>query len=109
MSAIQGFLKSMEKRSGLSELPVISWVSVVEGCPLSGVPLYSKCNTMATHILQCICSTPVLYMRTGHALYEHLFILVCVLFLHNSTLMEDVFLSESQKQISDHNSCCYPS
>ena len=30
----------MEKRSGLSELSVISWVFAVEGCPLSGVPLY---------------------------------------------------------------------
>ena len=30
----------MEKRSGLSELSVISWVSAVEGRPLSGVPLY---------------------------------------------------------------------
>ena len=30
----------MEKRSGLSELSVISCVSAVEGCPLSGVPLY---------------------------------------------------------------------
>ena len=41
VSAIQGFLKSMEKRSGHSELFVISWVSTVEGCPLSGVPLHS--------------------------------------------------------------------
>ena len=29
-----------EGQSGLSELSVISWVSAVEGCPLSGVPLY---------------------------------------------------------------------
>jgi len=28
---------------------------------------------MATLILQYICTTPVLYMRTGYALYEHLF------------------------------------
>ena len=35
---------------------------------------YSKCNTMATPILQCICTTPVLYMRTGYVLYEHLFL-----------------------------------
>ena len=27
---------SMKKRSGLSELSVISWVSAVEECPLSG-------------------------------------------------------------------------
>ena len=32
-------LKSMEIRSGLSELFVISQVSTIEGCPLSGVPL----------------------------------------------------------------------
>ena len=31
----------MEGQSGLSELSVISWVSAFEGCPLSGVPLYS--------------------------------------------------------------------
>ena len=33
VSAIQEFLMSMEKRSGLSELSIISWVSTVEGCP----------------------------------------------------------------------------
>ena len=33
-------LKSMEIQSGHSELSVISQVSAVEGCPLSGVPLY---------------------------------------------------------------------
>ena len=31
--------KSIEKQSGLSELSVILWVSAVEGCPLSRVPL----------------------------------------------------------------------
>jgi len=31
----------MEKWSRLSELSVISWVPAVEGCPLSGVPLYA--------------------------------------------------------------------
>ena len=32
----------MEGQSGLSDLSVtcILWVSTVEGCPLSGVPLY---------------------------------------------------------------------
>lgn len=32
----------MERQLGVSELPesVISWLSTVEGCPLSGVPLY---------------------------------------------------------------------
>ena len=31
-----------EGQSGLSELSVTSWVSSVEGCPLSGVPLYTQ-------------------------------------------------------------------
>ena len=30
----------MEGQSGLSESSVISWVSAIQGCPLSGVPLY---------------------------------------------------------------------
>ena len=30
----------MERQWGLSELSAILWVSAVEGCPLSGVPLY---------------------------------------------------------------------
>ena len=30
----------MEMQSGLSELSAISWVSAIEGCPLSEVPLY---------------------------------------------------------------------
>ena len=34
-------LKSTEKQLRLSELPVISWVSAVEGFPLSEVPLYT--------------------------------------------------------------------
>jgi len=35
-------LKSMEIQSGLSELSVILWVSAVEGCPLSRVPLHTE-------------------------------------------------------------------
>ena len=31
----------MEGQSGLSELSVISWVSTIQGCPLSVVPLYT--------------------------------------------------------------------
>ena len=31
----------MEGQSGLSELSIISWVSAVEGCLFSGVPLYN--------------------------------------------------------------------
>ena len=34
-------VKSMEKRLGLSQLSIISWVSAVEGCLLSEVPLYN--------------------------------------------------------------------
>ena len=37
LSTIQGL--ELEGQSVLSELSVISWVSAVEGCPLSGVPL----------------------------------------------------------------------
>ena len=40
MSAIQGFLISMKKLLGLSDLSVILWASAVERCPLSMVPLY---------------------------------------------------------------------
>ena len=43
-TSIQGFLmylKSMEKGSGLSELFVVLWLFAVEGCLLSGVPLYN--------------------------------------------------------------------
>ena len=32
----------MEKQSGPKSLSVISQVSAVEGCPLSGVPLYMQ-------------------------------------------------------------------
>ena len=32
----------IERQSGLSELSVIWWVFTVEGCPLTGVPLYSR-------------------------------------------------------------------
>ena len=42
VSATEGVLnvlKSMEIRLGHSEMSVIKQVSVVEGCPLSGVPL----------------------------------------------------------------------
>ena len=41
----------MGGQSGLSELSVISWVSAVEGCLLSGVPLYS-CRHIF-HMLLC--------------------------------------------------------
>ena len=39
-SGVANVLKCMEKRLGHSEVSVILWVSAVEGCPLSGVPLY---------------------------------------------------------------------
>ena len=45
VSAIERFLnvsKSMEIQSGHSEMSVITQVSAVKGCPLSGVPLYNK-------------------------------------------------------------------
>ena len=37
-------MKSMEIQSGHSELSVISHVSTVEGCPLSGIPLYLEAD-----------------------------------------------------------------
>ena len=40
-------LKSMEIRSGLFEPSVLLRVSAVEGCPLSGVPLYMLINCLA--------------------------------------------------------------
>ena len=40
----------MERQSGLSELSVISWVSAIEGCPLSGVPLYIMANASITAV-----------------------------------------------------------
>jgi len=42
----------MGGQSGLSELSVISWVSTVEGCLLSGVPLYS-CRHIFHMLLLC--------------------------------------------------------
>ena len=36
-------LKSMEIRSGQSQVTVISWVSDVDECPFSRVPLYKAC------------------------------------------------------------------
>ena len=41
--------KSVEGQLGLSELSVISLVSAVEGCPLSGVPLY-LCITLEVFV-----------------------------------------------------------
>ena len=40
-AGVSNVLKSMKIRSGLSKLSVISQVTAVEGCPLSGVPLYT--------------------------------------------------------------------
>ena len=49
-------LKSMEIHSELSKLSVISQVSTVEGCPLSGVPLYTVCAH--TFIVPCYFPLP---------------------------------------------------
>ena len=32
----------MEGQSGLSELSIISWLSAIQGCLLSRVPMYTK-------------------------------------------------------------------
>ena len=41
----------MEGQSGLSELSVISWVSAIQGCPLSGVPLYPHVQGVGWYVL----------------------------------------------------------
>ena len=57
----------MEIRSGLSKLSVISQVSAVEGCPLSGVPLYS------THLQREETQLEFkVYLSTGHRYLEAL-------------------------------------
>ena len=45
----------MEGQSGVSELSVISWVSAVEGCPLSRVPLYIKGKISASKLVVFDC------------------------------------------------------
>ena len=45
-SGVSNVLKSIEKPSRLKELSVIAWVSTIEGCPLSRVPLYMKVYNM---------------------------------------------------------------
>ena len=50
----------MEGQSGLSELSVISWVSAVEGCPLSGHPLYNNSTTVSQSIMTKILRIQVL-------------------------------------------------
>jgi len=53
----------MEGQSGLSELSVISWVSAVEGCPLSGVPLYL--HKSLRYFVNLLCSMlKILVIRT---------------------------------------------
>ena len=44
-------LKSMEKRSELSELSVMSWVSAAEGCRLSGVSLYTGVSLLCASLI----------------------------------------------------------
>ena len=39
VSAVQGFLMSMGKHSGLLQPSIIVKVSAVKGCPLSGISL----------------------------------------------------------------------
>ena len=63
----------MEKRSGLSELSVILWVSTIEGCPLSGVPLYMYMyinvlggGSLTLDLISCI------YMYV-YCIYSHIF------------------------------------
>ena len=45
VSFTEGLFKPMEIQSGQSQVSVLSRVSTVEGCPLSGVPLYMNIYT----------------------------------------------------------------
>ena len=65
----------MEGQLGLSELSVLLWVSAVEGCPLSGVPLYKyfqerrKTNcvvyVLAAYIAAVVCASFALFGTPG--------------------------------------------
>ena len=64
----------MEGQSGHSELSVISWVSAVEGCPLSGVPLYymyladAYSASLSASVLCCLPTIVVVTFDAGSAL-----------------------------------------
>ena len=55
----------MEIRSRDSELSVISQVSTVEGCPLSGVPLYKRRER--EYSIRIIMQTPFTCMHGYHS------------------------------------------
>ena len=62
----------MEGQSGLSELSVISWMSAVQGCPLSGVPLYNFSHfifvaTVIVYMPECF----VIYFARPRGAYFH--------------------------------------
>ena len=52
----------MEGQSGLSKLSVISWVSAIQGCPLSGVPLYLSTDAPDLYLST---DAPDLYLSTA--------------------------------------------
>ena len=49
----------MEGQSGLSELSFISWVSAIQGCPLSGVPLYIVGDSLVIILYGILCLPPL--------------------------------------------------
>ena len=59
-------MKFMEIQSGHSELSVISQVSAVEGCPLSGVPLYFHCDKILMDIIDGYMWYNIVYTRLIH-------------------------------------------
>ena len=103
----------MEGQLGLSELPVISWVSAVEGCPF---PLYTRkikrdvgmaCQNITQtrnreYRSECKYTSPVptfLWMDT--ALYIFISSLPCVIFWH--AILEPIHFWESLRRLSTSN------
>ena len=95
----------MEGQSGLSELSVISWVSAVEGCPLSGVPLYTECklknkqrgragNEANSHTKTCAAILELTFRHKGCVseimLSSHTLTKVLVLTDHRSGMIKDM-------------------
>ena len=64
VSVVEGFqmygsLIAMEKQSGPQSLSVILQVSAVEGCPLSGVPLYTSVSVVIGSCINAFTLSPL--------------------------------------------------
>ena len=92
----------MEGQSGLSELSVISWVSAFQGCPLSGVPLYTPC-ALYSKVEECACTCtssthmcpfpssytyplPYSYLLTPFPPLTYMYVYVCLAPPHTHTM-----------------------